>query len=314
MFISQISTLKNSSIADFIKVLLRGISQVILIENAISGFLILLAIMIYSYSLGLMALLSSFLGTVVGKLGGADTKDINQGLFGYNSVLTGISLSLFLEGSFRWFIALSGAFIAAIFTAIVMHITKKVRIPTLTFPFIIVTWLILLSSYKLKALKLSPLLVPQDLVHWKLYISGNINWVEGVFSGIGQVFFLDHILSGIILFIAVFWSSWKFGVLAIIGNALALMTAYLLGAEHPLIIKGLYGYNAILTILAVGIVFSSPQKKYNFLSGFIATILTVPITASISIWLIPYGLPALTMPFVLSSWIFIGARNILPNL
>ena len=68
------------------------------------------------------------------KFGGADENTINQGLFGYNSVLTGMALVLFLRGPYMWIVALVGAAIAAIFTSTVMHFMKKTEIPILTFP------------------------------------------------------------------------------------------------------------------------------------------------------------------------------------
>ncbi|WP_143565322.1 urea transporter [Sporosarcina sp. P7] len=42
--------------------------------------------------------------------------------------------------------------------------------------------------------------------------------------------------------------------------------------------------------------------------------MTVPLMASVSIWLLPFGLPALTMPFALSTWLILGAMKVLPNL
>jgi urea transporter len=292
---------------------LKGISQVILIENAVTGFIILVAIMISSTYLGFIALLSAIIGTLIGKIGGADIDSVNQGLYGYNSVLTGMALSLFLSGGDRWAIALTGAAIAAVFSATLIHVMKNTGLPVLTFPFIILTWFLLLPSYRLVTFKLSPDLVPQSLSDWTLKIAGETNWLDGSVNGIGQVFFLDYNLSGILLFIAVFWAGWKFGVYAIIGNAAALLTSYLLGGEHSLIFMGLYGYNAILTIIAVSIVFKENQR-FALLSGIIASCLTVPITASVDTWLLPYGLPALTMPFVLCSWLFLGARKVLTSI
>ena len=298
----------------FLAASLKGISQVILIENAITGLIILIAISISSYYLGMITLLSSIIGTLVGKLGGADKKSIDQGLFGYNSVLTGIALALFLNGSYMWIVALIGAAIAAIFTATMMHFMKNTEIPILTFPFIVLTWFILLSTYKLTGLKLSSGLVPQDLTQWELDISGKIDLVDGIFNGIGQVFFQDNAISGILIFIAVFWAGRKLGLYAVIGNVAAILVAYFLGGEHSAIMLGLYGYNAILTIIAVSAVFNAEHNRYSLLSGIIAACLTVPITAGLSTFLLPYGLPALTMPFVLCTWLFLSARKIMPNL
>ncbi|MED4203934.1 urea transporter [Neobacillus mesonae] len=292
---------------------LKGISQVILIENAVSGFIILAAITIASYSLGIITLLSSIVGTLIGKLGGAEEESVNQGLYGYNSVLTGMALSLFLSSDDRWLIAIAGAAVAALFTAAMVHFMRQSRIPVLTFPFIVLTWFLLLTTYRLVTFKISPELTPQSLSNWTLNIKGETNWLDGAVNGIGQIFFLDNTLSGVLLFVAVFWAGWRLGVYAIIGNLAALLTSYGLGGEHSLIFMGLYGYNAILTILAVSIVFNG-DSKHVLITGIIAACLTVPITASVVTWLLPYGLPALTMPFVLCTWIFLGARKVLPSI
>ncbi|GHI00039.1 urea transporter [Neobacillus kokaensis] len=304
----------DGKVASFLSASLKGISQVILIENVITGLLILIAIMISSVYLGVIAFLSAVIGTLVGKFGGANEESINQGLLGYNSVLTGMALALFINGSYTWIIALAGAAVAAIFTAAMMHFMKNTEIPILTFPFIVLTWFILLAAYKLKALTLSSSLVPQDLTHWELNITGKVNLLDGIFHGIGQVFFLDNTMSGILIFIAVFWGGRKLGLYAVIGNAAAIIIAYVLGGEHALIVLGLYGYNAILTIIAVSAVFKNQHHRYALQSGIIAACLTVPITAGLSAWLLPYGLPALTMPFVLATWLFLGARKVMPNL
>ena len=304
----------RGSIATSFTAALKGISQVLLIENAISGLFILLAITIYSYSLGIIALLSALIGNAVGRLGGADEKSIGQGLFGYNSVLTGIVLTLFLTGPYHWIIALFGAAIAAIFTAAMMHALKGSGFPVLTFPFIILSWLMLLATYRLKVFQLTPDLVPQDLANWEVDMTGNVDWVDGVFNGIGQIFFLDNTFSGALIFVAVFWAGWKFGLYAIIGNFVALLTSYLLGGEPNLIFMGLYGYNAILTILAVSAVYHTKSHRFAPFVGIIGACLTVPLTASIATLLIPFGLPTLTLPFVLSTWLLLGAKKVLPRL
>ena len=279
-----------------------------------TGVLILLAITVSDYFLGVIALLSAIIGTLIGTIGGADKKSVNQGLFGYNSVLTGIALTEYLIGPSQWIIALIASAVAAIFTAALMHIMRKTEIPILTFPFFITTWFIFLASYRLKSLHLSADLEPQSLANWTLNIAGNGSWLEGSFKGIGQIFFLDNTLSGVILFIAIFFAGWKFGLYAIVGNATALLVSYQLEGEHVLIFMGLYGYNAILAILAVSVVFNTESRKFSVITGIIAACLTVPIMAGLSTLLLPYGLPALTMPFVLSTWLVLGAKKVLPKI
>ena len=121
------TSLMDGEFMTFITASLKGISQVILIENVITGLLILIAITIDSYYLGIIALLSAIIGTLVGKFGGADEQTINQGLLGYNSVLTGMALALFLSGPYMWIIALVGSAVAAIFTATMYAFYAKNR-------------------------------------------------------------------------------------------------------------------------------------------------------------------------------------------
>ncbi|MBB4823453.1 urea transporter [Sporosarcina luteola] len=304
----------GNRLLSFFIVSLKGVSQVILIENAVTGFFILAAILTTSIELGIIAFISSIIGTLVGQFGGADPKYVHQGLFGYNSVLTGLAVTLFLTGPFSWAIALFGAMIAAIFTAAMMNLFKNIGLPVLTFPFILLTWIVLLASFRLKTFNITNELVPQDLSHWKLETAGHINWWDAFISGIGQIFFLQGSIAGILLFFGLFWAGWRFGFYAIAGNVVAVAGAFLLGGEHTLIDLGLYGYNAILTVIAVGIVFKEGKRPLAPVSATIASFLTVPLIASVDTWLLPFGLSAFTMPFVISTWLFVGARKVLNQL
>ncbi|RDU36742.1 urea transporter [Neobacillus piezotolerans] len=294
---------------------LRGLSQVLLIENAISGMIILLAITIASYKLAIIAFISSLIGTLVAQKGRADGDGLSKGLFGYNSVLTGLALFMFLSGPNDWIIALFGAAAAAILTAVMMFWMRNTKIPILTAPYILLTWSMLLVSYRLKSFQLSQDLVPQSLAHWKLNIKGEINWIEGAVSGLSQIFFIDHTAAGVLLFAAVIVAGWRYALFAVLGNVIALFTAYWLGGEHTLIYEGHYGYNAILAAIAAAYVFRDKKGGIpHLLSGIIAAFLTVPLTASLDTWLMPYGLPALTMPFVFTTWIILLVRKVLPGL
>lgn len=295
----------------FLLASLKGISQVFLIDNAITGFIFLIAISVASIPLGIITLASAMIGTWIVGFGGANPNLINQGLFGYNSVLTGLALALFLDGGNRWMFALFGAAIAALFTASMMHVIKIIDLPVLTFPYILLTWLILLACFRMTVLKLSPDLIPQDLSRIKMDMTGSIE-ISGLVDGIGQVFFMDNVWSAIIILIGIFYSGWKLGLYALVGTSIAWITAYGLGVDIESFNMGIYGYNAVLTIIAISVVFDANQR-YSMLTGCVAAILTVPFTASIGDWLTPYGIPALTMPFVLVTWIFLSMRKVLPN-
>lgn len=291
---------------------LKGISQVILIENAITGFIIWAAITVSSFGLGIIILASSLIGTLIAQVSGADETKVRQGLFGFNSVLAGIALTLNLNGGPRWIIALIGAALASICTAAAMDVMRNSRLPVLTFPYIILTWFILLSPYKLENVTLNPSLVPQNLSTWKFSETDLVDWKDGLIRGIGQVYFQDKFWCGILILIAVFWAGWRMGLYIVLGNIAAWVTAQGLGAEVELLNMGLFGYNAVLTIVGI-ISYFGDNRCWTVIAGIFGAILSVPITASVDTWLLPYGLPALTMPFVLSTWLILSARNIFSN-
>ncbi|MBS4208464.1 urea transporter [Bacillus sp. FJAT-50079] len=291
---------------------LNGVSQVILLENPVSGLIILLGLSIASPSLGLIAFIASAIGTLVADFGGADKKQVHQGLFGFNSVLTGIAIMIFMEGSLRWVIAMAGAAVAALLTAAFMHAAKKFAYPVLTFPFIILTWFLLLSAYRFTAFQLSSDLVPQSLSQWVLDIEGTPQLFRGLIKGVAEVFLIDVFWSGVFILIAVFWAGWKYGVYTLFATAVSWLVAYLLGADFKLLNLGLYSYNAVLTMIAIGSVYNVRQRKFPF-AGTLAAMASVLVTASVDTWLLPFGLPPLTLPFVLCTWLFIGSRKVLRN-
>ena len=305
--------LTASNVLNMFSASLKGISQVLLIENAITGLIVLVAISLYSVPLSIMTFISSFIGTVTAKIGGADEKLISQGLFSFNSALSGLATVFFLEGNHLWIIALFSAVIATIFTAGMMHLTKPFDVPSLTFPYIILTWFLLTASHRLQFFEVINSLVPQGLAYWHLDITGPINLISGFTKSIGQIYFLDNIWGGLLILAGIFFASKRLGMLAIYATIISLLAAYYLGSEHSLMNSGLYGYNAILTIFAVSDVFHNKKKLIPF-SGLLAAVISVLITASLDSFLLPYGLPPLTMPFVLSTWLFLFARKLMPNL
>ncbi|USG65032.1 urea transporter [Brevibacillus ruminantium] len=280
----------------------------LLIENAISGVLILAGITIADYRLGIISFVSAWIGAWMAYAGGADKAAVAQGLFGYNAVLSGLALSLFLSGGQRWWIALAGAAISVFVTAAVMYMMRGTDVPALTFPYIILTWFLLLIPYHLGFFEASSELVPQDLAHATFHQEGTIQLLDGLIDGIGQVYFQQGVLTSLLILVAIFWAGWRLGLYAVIGTVVGWLTAFLLNAEITLLNLGLYGYNAVLTILAVSAVFATDHRMAT-LTGILAAIITVPVTAGLSSWLQPYGLPTLTMPFVLVTWMFIAARK-----
>ena len=295
------------SIKNLIPISLKGFSQVMLMENALSGGLILLGITIHSPLLGLMAFISSLAGSLTGHYIGADKSAIHQGLYGFNSLLCGIAVMLFLQNDWRWLIAPITAIMAAVLMFYLSKYLAKWKIPILTFPFVVVTWLGLLAAYTIKALHINPEFVASSPAKWNLPSEGTPHFFLGLIKGVGEVFIIDSLWTGSLILIALFVAGWRFGIYAVVGTFISWLTALWLGVDAELLDLGLYNYNAVLTMIAVGLLFD--DKRRFPLIGIFAAATTVPISAGMDLLLYPLGLPALTSPFIISTWLFLAIRK-----
>jgi len=104
--------------------LMRGVGQVMFQNNPITGLLFLFGIFINSNKNALSALLGLVVASLAAYLLGADRTLIRNGLFGFNGVLTGIALSVFLE--WDWHVAVY-IVLGAIVSTIVMMGLARVR-------------------------------------------------------------------------------------------------------------------------------------------------------------------------------------------
>lgn len=291
---------------------IKGFSQVMLMENAISGSLILLGISLYSPTLGLMAFLSSIVGTSIGLSKDPHRHEAMKGIYGFNSVLSGVAVMLFLGNDWRFVIALIAAAASAYLMVHLLRIGNRWKVPVLTTPFVLTTWVGLLVTYQIKTFHLSEAFVTSSPVQWNIPSEGKPNFILGLIKGVGEIFIIDSFWAGLFIFIALFVAGWRFGVYAVIGTLVSWLTALSLGVDTESLDLGLYNYNAVLTVIAVGLLFD--DKRNYLLIGIFAAAMTVPITAGMDLILNPIGLPALTSPFILSTWMFLVIRKVIPKI
>jgi urea transporter len=133
-------------------------------------------------------------------------------------------------------------------------------------------------------------------------------FVEGVVKSISQVFLSESILAALLLLAGLAVNSIPAAVLAVAGAMVAVITAHVLGAESNLITGGLLGFSPVLTAIALGAVFYKPCAKVA-LYALVATIFTVVAQSAMNALFTPFGIPALTAPFVLVTWLFLLPRQ-----
>lgn len=131
---------------------LKGPAQVFLINNPVSGVLVLIGLFVSSPWASLLAALGAAVALAVSLALGASLASITAGLYGFSPVLTAVALGcVFYSPSAR---VLGFALLGTIFTVIVQGAMDAgiapLGIPTFTAPFVFVTWLFLLPKADLK--------------------------------------------------------------------------------------------------------------------------------------------------------------------
>lgn len=266
---------------NFTQIIFRGIGQVMFQNNVYSGALFLIGIFYNSILLGLAALLGTIISTVAAQIFKYPKGDIQNGLYGFNGALAGISVLFFLEINFVTIIALA---IAAVISTVIMRFLLKI-LPPFTIPFVIASWL---AIYTLLLAFNFQIAIPQKP------ISETIEPFSAIGNSIGLVMFQENMITGFIFLAAIFINNKLMAIYAVFGAALGSLTGWLLYEPIPSINTGLMGYNAVLCAIAL-----TGKSWMDFLWISIAIILSTLIKIGMEIT----GIIALTAPFVLATWI-----------
>jgi urea transporter len=300
--------------------LLRGVGQVMFQNNPLTGLLFLVGIFVNSFKFGGAALLGLAASTLAAHLLGADRTLIRAGLFGFNGILVGIALAFFFE--FDVLLAVYIVVGAAVSTIVMMALINLLTpwdMPALTAPFVLTAWLLLFAVYQFDFLTPTELIAPltpdpeaavqTDLRELATGAGGLTvaNLAHGFFRGVGEVMFQDNLLTGVIFLVAILVNSRISAAFAVLGSAVALLTALALGGDGFSIYHGLYGFNAVLCAIALGGLFYVLTWK-SALYALLAVVFSVVAFAAIAVLLAPIGMPALTAPFVLTTWLFLWPK------
>ena len=132
-------------------------------------------------------------------------------------------------------------------------------------------------------------------------------------NGVAQVFFQGNAITGVFFAAGLLISSRAACVAALLGSLVGLLVSWGMGAAEPAIRAGAFGFNSVLTAIALGsgfLVLNAASAAYATL----AVVLTTVVFAAMSAALEPLGMPALTSPFVLVVWLFLLASPLFPRI
>src|SRR3989337_3765339 len=114
------------TVKNIAEIIFRGISQIFLLNNVITGILFLAGAFYNSWVIGIGAVIGVLTGTFTALLFKYKRDDINQGLYGYNGALVGLATVYFFGFNMLSVIAL---FFGAILSSIIMHFMIKRELP-----------------------------------------------------------------------------------------------------------------------------------------------------------------------------------------
>jgi urea transporter len=307
------SACASSGALRFVDVNLRGVGQVMFQDNPLSGALFLAAIVWGSYAAGApqiaaAGVLAVVVSTLTAQWLAVDRASLHAGLYGFNGVLTGLALATFVApGPLLWAYVALGAAVSVVAMCATVDALKPWGVPALTFPFVLVTWLLLLGTYGFAGLAGSALPAAGVVAPFEPVAPGRLapgDFAQGVLHSISQVFLKGSVLAALLLIAGLAVSSIAAAAFALAGAIVAVVTAHLLGAESDLVSGGLLGFSPVLTAMALGAVFRTPGVR-TALYAALGTVFTVVVQAAFNVALTPLAIPALTGPFVLVTWMFL---------
>lgn len=285
----------------FAAAVLRGVGHVMLQNNPWTGLLFLAGIFVDSWDYGLYALLGTVVATGAAQICGASREDLSAGLFGFNGTLTALALALYLRPNAALPIYV---IVAAALSALVMAALRglpAIRGRELTAPFVLTSWLFLAGVFLFARPPAAP---PLGAPHLAVGAPAAATFspaqtFSAILNGVGQVMFQQNIWTGAIF------------LLALAVNSRISCAAAALGAAPSAMAQGLYGFNAVLTAIALaGLYFL--LRPATVLLAFFAVWVSTIVYAAMAVAFGPLGWPTLAAPCVLTTWLFLASAGPLP--
>ncbi|OLP93551.1 Asparagine--tRNA ligase [Symbiodinium microadriaticum] len=128
---------RSGVIPDMLEASLHGVSQIFVVNHAGTGLMLLAGIFCYSPAAAAVTFAGSFLGSLTAVLLGQDVDEVMDGLWGYNSALTALAVSIFFVplGVPFGMLACGGAMASTLATIGFKEALGSAKLPPMTVPF-----------------------------------------------------------------------------------------------------------------------------------------------------------------------------------
>ena len=133
---------------EVVRAALVSVAQVFFVNNPISGFIFLVALVVESRWAAGLAFVGAIIAVLCAMAFGADAGAIKDGLWGFSAVLTAVAIGcVFMNVGWKVLIYCGLAVVVTVVVQGAMNVTLGTfGIPTFTFPFVLTAWLFMLAQ------------------------------------------------------------------------------------------------------------------------------------------------------------------------
>jgi len=125
------------------------------------------------------------------------------------------------------------------------------------------------------------------------------------------IFFFKNRLLALVIMGVTFFNFFA-GLSGLIAVLVAVLTANTMGFDKSSVKNGLYSFNALLAGIGMGTFFNPGYVFFSLL--LLAALLTLILSVTFGGWLSKYGLPFLSIPFILTFWLIVLPSSQFENL
>lgn len=275
--------------------LTRSYARIFFSDSQLFGLAILASTFVFPAH-GLFGLLAAVVVNAIAFAIGLDRNGIREGLYGFNGVLTGLGIGFFYQWNLQGLAILIAGSILVLLARVLLDrfLGYYLGLPSMSLPFTLVTWLLLLASLEFGYLGVSV----DRMQLLQIQVGGLPAWASAILCNFGAVLFQVNAVSGLIIIIGLLFYSPTALLLGIVGFVAGDGLHTFLGIDSTLITKQFLGFNYILTALALGGIFTAPSLG-GLLAAMVGVLSSVLILTSL-LHILPPLLTPLAMPFNLA--------------
>jgi urea transporter/murein DD-endopeptidase MepM/ murein hydrolase activator NlpD len=290
--------------------MLNSYSQVFFSNNPWFAVLLLLASFTDPF-VGLSGLLSVLISVLAARLFGLDPAHIRSGIFSFNSLLSGFAVGAVFH--FNGWILVAASLLTLLLSAWISGITLRHKLPFLSLPFILASWILFLNSGPMQV----HLFVPRNFTsapcfmhQWAAQLDRHyFSWpVALYFKSLSAVFFQNNSIAGLLIALGLLIHSRIAFSLSLLGFAGGFIYfKYFLG--HPIDTDYYYtAFNYILTYIAIGGFFLLPSRSAYMLALAVTPVIGL-FAGALSMFAAAWHLPVFSLSFSLVTMMVVAALN-----